>query len=1166
MTARPTPDPTPRGPAVPAAGEQGSAQGASAEDLAVLLGEPPEELAPAAPEHARLVRGERAADAPLVLTPEQEAVASLPPGHGPVLVLGAPGTGRSTVAVELAARRVEQGLDPEALLVLAPTRDAAARLRDALTARLAAAGHGTRAVTPVRTWAAYAFDLIRRARVTGPLRHLARPPRLLSGAEQDTVIAELLDTYAEGLAVPPAWPEEIAEAVDTRGFRREVRELVDRMSEFGLEPGHLQELGRHHGRPAWTAAAELVQDYRDSLDLGMAEAFDAAGLISAAVRLLTERFPEDPERDAAAVAFADAERARLRLVVVEDLQEATPAVHDLLRQLARGTDILLTASPDTAVEGFRGARPDLVSRYPAVLDPDPVPGAPAAPAPDERIHVLTRGHRMTSEVQEGYLRLARRVRQRTVGVERTRTATVPPGDGGRVQACLVPSRAHEDQLVLERILRVHHEEGVPLDEILVVARSGARVAATARHLEAEGVPVVQDAAGAVLKDEPAVAPLLTLLRAVSGQAESGEDAVGLDADEAVALLRGRYGMATALHVRRLRQDLLAAERARGGARPSDDLLVAALGDPSLAGEERDRHRALRRIAWMHRAGLAAAREPGATAETVLWAIWDASGRADRWRATALGRVEGAATRREARQADADLDAVVALFRVAERFVDQFPGAAPADFAAYTQSQDLPMDSLARRAEGADAVHVRTPAAAAGREWHTVIVVGLQEGQWPNTTLRGQLLGATDLADLLTAPEAAAWPTDHRTRLAEVRQDELRMLAAAVSRARRRVVATAVRNADESPSDFLDLLDPVRDPAAGRPLTPVASPLTAPALVARLRRRLEAPDEPAALVGVEDPAAAAGLAALAADGVRPADPAHWWGLAELSTAAPLTDTATEAVRLSPSRAQTALENPLNWLLHHVGAQAGGTLAQSVGTLVHSVAEHHPDGEPGAVRAELERRLPELGLPQGWAADVEHARARRLIEAYIGYWSEMRAAGRRPLAQEVVVRAPLHWDGLEVEIFGVIDRLEVDAEGRPYVVDLKTGRRSPAQEELRRLPQLAAYQVALRAEGLVHLLEAEGTDPALREALAELARPSSPGGAALVQLGAGTQRTKVQEQPALTDEDTWALRDVFAAARRTVGPRFLAVHDPGTRCALPSVCPLCSEGRQVTEWHR
>ena len=39
------------------------------------------------------------------------------------------------------------------------------------------------------------------------------------------------------------------------------------------------------------------------------------------------------------------------------------------------------------------------------------------------------------------------------------------------------------------------------------------------------------------------------------------------------------------------------------------------------------------------------------------------------------------------------------------------------------------------------------------------------------------------ADLLRAPDPSAWPTDHRTRLQETRQDELRMLAAAVSRVR-----------------------------------------------------------------------------------------------------------------------------------------------------------------------------------------------------------------------------------------------------------------------------------------------------------------------------------------------------------------------------------------------
>lgn len=1123
----------------------------------------------AAPERAaRLVSPAAAPAERVALTLEQEAVAAMGPGHGAVLVLGAPGTGRTTVAVEYAARRLESGTDPESLLLLAPSRDAAARLRDALTRRLAAAGRGTRAVTPVRTWTSYAFDLLRRARVTGPLSHLPVAPRLLTGAEQDTVIAELLEGYAAGHAEAPRWPQDVAAAVETRGFRREVRELVDRMSEFGVEPGRLQELGAAHARPVWEAAAVLLQDYRDRIDLGLAEAFDAAGLISAAVRVLTERHPEDPERDAAALAFAAAERERLRTLVVEDLQEATPAVHDLLAVLGRGRDVLLTAGPDTAVEGFRGARPDLVSRYPQALDPDPVPGAPEAPSSGERTRVLTQGHRMAPEVQDAFLRVARRVRQRTAAVEHTRTQTAPADGPGTVRGHVVPTRAHEDQLVLERVLRVHHEDEVPLDRILVVARSGSRVAALARHLEAEGVPVLRDAAGLVLKEEPAVAPLLTLLAAAGVLADDPEAGVEdvLDPDEVVALLTGRYGMAGALHVRRLRQDLLAAERGRGGRRSSDALLAAALLDPALAGPEHERHRALRRVHWMLRAGIEAARAPSASPEAVLWALWSASGRAERWRSTALRPAEHANDRRESRRADADLDAVVALFKVAERFVDQFPGAAPEAFAVYMESQDLPVDTLARRAEAGDAVHVRTPAAAAGQEWDTVIVVGLQEGVWPNTRLRGQLLGATDLADLLTLPEGGAWPTDHRIRLQEVRQDELRMLAAAVSRARRQVVVTAVRSAEDAPSDFLDLVDPperlpapARDEAGVRRLTAVPDPITAPALAGTLRRRLE-----------EDPGqgpAAAGLAALARDGVGVADPRRWWGLLPLSTDAGLADPAQDVVALSPSRVETALHNPLNWLLYHVGATAGGTLAQSVGTLVHSVAEHHPDGVPEQVRAELERRLPELGLPEGWITEIEHERARALVDAYIGYWSIARDAGRRPVAQEVRLLAELTWGGTTVRITGVVDRLEADAEGRPFIADLKTGRSAPTGPEMARQPQLAAYQVAVLAGGLAQIRDDPDADPALRAALADLARPAAPAGAALVQLGAGTQKTKVQDQPALGPEDDWALEQVFTAARRTVGPRFLAIHEAGgRRCALPSVCPLCSEGRQVTEWPR
>ena len=57
-----------------------------------------------------------------------------------------------------------------------------------------------------------------------------------------------------------------------------------------------------------------------------------------------------------------------------------------------------------------------------------------------------------------------------------------------------------------------------------------------------------------------------------------------------------------------------------------------------------------------------------------------------------------------------------------------------------------MDTLAARAQLEDAVELMTPASAAGREWPVVIVPGLQEGVWPNTRLRGELLGSTLFAD------------------------------------------------------------------------------------------------------------------------------------------------------------------------------------------------------------------------------------------------------------------------------------------------------------------------------------------------------------------------------------------------------------------------------------
>ena len=205
--------------------------------------------------------------APWRPNPEQEEIAGLPAGCGPRLVLGGPGTGRTRVLVELAARRIGGGLDPDRLLVLTPSRLSAARLRDDLTAAVSA----TMSSPPVRAWQSYAFDLLRRAQNQGLLPGVAHGPKLLSGPEQDVLIGELMAGHAAGFGAPVVWPPDLREALATRGFRQEVRELFDRMSEYDLAPDDLRRLARRLERPDWAAAATMQAEYQAVRRLRMPE-------------------------------------------------------------------------------------------------------------------------------------------------------------------------------------------------------------------------------------------------------------------------------------------------------------------------------------------------------------------------------------------------------------------------------------------------------------------------------------------------------------------------------------------------------------------------------------------------------------------------------------------------------------------------------------------------------------------------------------------------------------------------------------------------------------------------------------------------------------------------------------------------------------------------------
>ncbi|BAS09910.1 atp-Dependent DNA helicase [Arthrobacter sp. Hiyo4] len=592
----------------------------------------------------------------------------------------------------------------------------------------------------------------------------------------------------------------------------------------------------------------------------------------------------------------------------------------------------------------------------------------------------------------------------------------------------------------------------------MIVRNGGQLSELQRYLTGQGIPVRVPVAESAVRDEVAVRPLLDAY-AIALDPEL------LTPEAAVALLTSRIGGATSIELRRLRQSLRREELLGGGGRTSDALLVEALSEPGALATLGLEGRSARRTARLIRAGRNAAGEPGANAETVLWALWHSTGLANAWTDSALtGGSHGA-------RADRDLDAMMALFHTAERYVDQMPGAGPEQFLEYLLNQELPMDTLAARAQVDDAVELMTPASAAGRQWPVVIVAGLQEGVWPNTRLRGELLGSSLYADAVEHGVSYALQLDPLSRLREIRYDELRSFSTAVSRACEMLICTAVSSEDDQPSSFLDYVAPLEPGAEGRGFTPVERPMTLRALVAELRQyaQLDGKYEPEA---AEAARVLAGLAA-AEPAVPGAHPDSWWGLPPLTTSEPVVPPGG-TVYVSPSKVESVQKSPLDWFVQAAGGEAATDFARSLGTLVHAIAQDLPEASGGEYVAELIRRWPTLGMKDNWEGKLDFQRAETMVRKLAQYVLLMRSEGRSLLGveQDFEVRLPdvppadTGTDDAEsvgdsaggtdlpraAVLRGQVDRLEIDAEGRLVIVDLKTGKRQPGKTELSRHPQL------------------------------------------------------------------------------------------------------------------
>ena len=726
----------------------------------------------------RLVR----AALPPVAVPRLDASQQAVVDHdsGPLLVLAGPGTGKTTTLVEAVVERVRRGAAPDAVLVLTFSRKAADELRERITARLAMT------VSEPSAWTFHAWCLALVA-AYGEVGD-AGLPRLLSGPERLARIRELLLGAAEGEG-STRWPSALAAALATVGMAREVADLLDRARERGLAPADVAALGEREQREDWVAAAAFFQEYVDVLD--RREEMDYAELVRRALLLLG-----DP------LILAEV-RGRYSAVFVDEYQDTDPAQEQLLRLLAGGGgDLVAVGDPDQSIYAFRGADVACILRFPERFRTTAGAEAPT----------LTLG--VSRRAGAGLLAASRSVAERIpapgLPVDRLQAhrALTPVATGGSVEVRLFGTVSDEAVAIADVLRRAHLEEGLDWSRMAVLVRSGVRtIPVLRRSLVAAGVPVAVAADEVPVARDPAVAPFLAAL-SVASKPES------LTEDGARELLLSPLVRATPADLRRLGRALRQLDRARlegyeetgdGANRLQLPGSSAALireavltpGDAIMLDERTGR--SLRRLHELldrarsvmsfdpHRPQLGAI----AGAEQGLWALWETSRLGYRWFRASAGGGQGG------RSADRDLDAVVAMFDSVARFEERRPRAGVQALIDELRAQEIPSQSRREGVlAGGGAVRLLTAHRSKGLEWDLVVVASVQDGTWPDVRRRASLLDGDrlDRTGSLPAPTAASLVVDER-----------RLFYVAVTRARQRLLVTAVRSPlddGERPSRFL----------------------------------------------------------------------------------------------------------------------------------------------------------------------------------------------------------------------------------------------------------------------------------------------------------------------------------------------------------------------------